>query len=47
MVKSPDDLLDVFNEGTVNRHVGATDMNEQSSRSHSLFTITVESSEVG
>ncbi len=47
VVKNPNDLLDVFNEGTVNRHVGATDMNEQSSRSHSLFTITVESSEVG
>jgi len=47
MVKSPDDLMDVFNEGTVNRHVGATDMNEQSSRSHSLFTVTVESSEIG
>lgn len=28
VVKSPEDLLDVFNEGTVNRHVGATDMNE-------------------
>jgi len=27
-VKKPDDMMEVFNEGTVNRHVGATDMNE-------------------
>lgn len=44
VVKNPADLMDVFNEGTLNRHVGATNMNEQSSRSHSVFTITVESS---
>ena len=47
VVKTPDDMMDVFNEGQVNRHVGATSMNDESSRSHSLFTITVESSEVG
>lgn len=47
VVKSPDDMMEVFNEGQLNRHVGSTDMNEQSSRSHSIFTITVESSEVG
>jgi kinesin family protein 3/17 len=44
VVKSPADLMDVFNEGNLNRHVGATNMNEHSSRSHSVFTITVESS---
>lgn len=38
-------MMDVFNEGNLNRHVGATMMNEHSSRSHSVFTITVESSE--
>ena len=27
--------------------VGATDMNEQSSRSHAIFTITIERSEKG
>ena len=27
--------------------VGATDMNEQSSRSHAIFTITIECSEKG
>lgn len=47
VVKTPKDLMDVFNEGNLNRHVGATNMNEQSSRSHSVFTITVESSYIG
>jgi kinesin family protein 3/17 len=47
VVKSPDDMMEVFNEGTVNRHVRATNMNEMSSRSHSIFTITIESSEIG
>jgi len=47
VVKTPQDLMDVFNEGNLNRHVGATNMNEHSSRSHSVFTITVESSMMG
>jgi len=38
--------MDVFVEGNANRHVGATNMNEHSSRSHSVFTITIESSQV-
>ena len=46
VVKTPKDLMDVFNEGNLNRHVGTTNMNEHSSRSHSVFTITVESSEL-
>ena len=46
VVKTPADLMDVFNEGNLNRHVGATAMNADSSRSHSVFTITVESSQV-
>ena len=44
VVKNPNDLNDVFDEGNLNRHVAATNMNEHSSRSHSVFTITVESS---
>lgn len=47
VVKSPENMMEIFNEGQLNRHVGATDMNEHSSRSHSLFTITIESSEIG
>ena len=46
VVKKPDDMMKVFLEGNVNRHVGQTNMNEHSSRSHSVFTITVESSEM-
>lgn len=46
VVKTPSDLMDVFVEGNANRHVGATNMNEHSSRSHSVFTITIESSQV-
>jgi kinesin family protein 3/17 len=37
-------MLKVFEEGSMMRHVGQTAMNEQSSRSHAVFTITVESS---
>ena len=44
VVKSPADMTKVFDEGTMNRHVAATAMNEHSSRSHSVFTIIVESS---
>lgn len=46
VVKTPSDLMDVFTEGNLNRHVGATAMNADSSRSHSVFTITLESSEL-
>jgi hypothetical protein len=46
VVKNPDDMMKIFQEGNLNRHVGRTNMNEHSSRSHSVFTITIESSEV-
>lgn len=46
VVKNPEDMMSIFQEGNLNRHVGKTNMNEHSSRSHSVFTITVESSEV-
>ncbi len=46
VVKTTSDMLKVFEEGNLQRHVGATNMNEHSSRSHSVFTITVESSEM-
>lgn len=46
VVKNPDDMMKIFQEGNLNRHVGKTNMNEHSSRSHSVFTITIESSEV-
>ena len=46
VVKNPDDMMKVFDQGNIMRHTGATNMNEHSSRSHSVFTITVESSEM-
>lgn len=33
--------------GNRNRAIGATAMNAESSRSHAIFSITVESSEIG
>ena len=45
--KSADEIRKIMNIGSKNRSVGATAMNEQSSRSHSLFQITVERSEIG
>lgn len=40
---SPTELMDLFNEGNLMRHTGATKMNAESSRSHSIFAIMVES----
>ncbi|KAI6177620.1 Kinesin-like protein [Aphelenchoides bicaudatus] len=44
-VSSADHMFKIMQFGNINRHVGATNMNEQSSRSHALFTITLECSE--
>ena len=41
-VFSSSDLFDLFNRGNVERHTGATKMNAESSRSHSIFSIMVE-----
>merc|ERR1712227_35124 len=40
-VVSPDDVMDVVDEGKGNRSVATTNMNEHSSRSHSIFLIQV------
>jgi len=45
VVRSPEDMMKIFSDGNINRHVGATKMNDKSSRSHSVFTITLESQE--
>jgi len=44
-VSCPSELLTVLNVGNKNRTVGATKMNQDSSRSHSIFMITVESAD--
>jgi kinesin family protein 3/17 len=44
VMHSTQDLLALLNYGSKQRAVGATNMNEKSSRSHSIFNIRVESS---
>ncbi|KAH3886113.1 hypothetical protein DPMN_010114 [Dreissena polymorpha] len=36
-----DDVMSLLESGSAARHTGATNMNEHSSRSHSIFTITI------
>lgn len=38
---SAEDLLELFTKGNAERHTGATNMNAESSRSHSIFSIMV------
>lgn len=40
--KNVQEILKVMQEGNKNRTIAATDMNEHSSRSHAIFTVTVE-----
>lgn len=46
-VKGVSEIKEVMTIGMKNRSVGETLMNNESSRSHSLFTITIERSEIG
>lgn len=39
---SPLELMELFRAGNAERHVGATKMNAESSRSHSIFAVMVE-----
>ncbi|XP_042903469.1 kinesin heavy chain-like [Parasteatoda tepidariorum] len=41
-VTCPDDVIKIMKEGKLNRHVAVTNMNEHSSRSHSVFLINVK-----
>nr|CAD2146819.1 unnamed protein product [Meloidogyne enterolobii] len=45
-VSSADQCMRIMQLGNANRHTGKTSMNEQSSRSHAIFTITIECSEI-
>lgn len=45
VVHSPQELDKWMTIGNKNRSVGATQMNEHSSRSHAIFTITIERSD--
>ena len=42
-VQSAEELMTLFDAGNAERHTGATKMNAESSRSHSIFSICVES----
>ncbi|KAG1664913.1 Kinesin heavy chain [Nymphon striatum] len=41
-VSSPEEVMDAIEEGKANRHIAVTNMNEHSSRSHSVFLINVK-----
>ena len=42
VVKSVEDLMKIFNAGEKKRSVGSTKMNDRSSRSHAILSITLE-----
>jgi kinesin family protein 15 len=42
-VTSAEETYALFTRGSHNRHVGMTEMNRESSRSHAVFTISLES----
>lgn len=43
-VSSPGEAMNVLALGAKNRHVGSTAMNRESSRSHAVFTLTIDTS---
>ncbi|RLU20803.1 hypothetical protein DMN91_007417 [Ooceraea biroi] len=45
VANSPENVMIIMNEGNTNRRIGKTNMNECSSRSHTIFRITIESRE--
>lgn len=47
VAKNATDMQQFLAQGKVNRHVGSTAMNDDSSRSHSIFTIFVECKQTG
>ncbi|BFZ03932.1 hypothetical protein BsWGS_06970 [Bradybaena similaris] len=47
VTKSVKEIEHVMNVGNSNRSVGATNMNEHSSRSHAIFIVTIECSQEG
>ena len=43
LVGRSEEIMDLLNKGSKSRHVGSTFYNETSSRSHSVFTMNIES----
>lgn len=46
MIQSVKELLEKLEQGRQSRHVAETNMNKESSRSHCIFSVTVEASEI-
>lgn len=42
-VHNNDDIVSIFRKGIRNRHISCTNMNKESSRSHAVLTLTIES----
>lgn len=47
VVKTSDEVIDCIKQGESNRHISATDYNQRSSRSHTIFQLIIESSSKG
>ncbi|CEP09806.1 hypothetical protein [Parasitella parasitica] len=47
IVKTSKEVMDCIREGEGNRHISATDYNEHSSRSHTIFQLVIESRSKG
>ena len=47
VVLSPQQVIALLKAGEAQRHVGATDMNDKSSRAHTLFKLIIESKKAG
>ncbi|EDV22383.1 uncharacterized protein TRIADDRAFT_3836, partial [Trichoplax adhaerens] len=45
IVNSPSQILTIMTQGETHRHTGGTNMNERSSRSHTIFRMIIESRE--
>jgi len=43
IITSSEEAIEILKRGASNRHIGATNMNSESSRSHSVFSMTLES----
>ncbi|ORY99491.1 P-loop containing nucleoside triphosphate hydrolase protein, partial [Lobosporangium transversale] len=42
-IHSPEDAYKLFEQGSANRHISATSMNRESSRSHTVLMLTIQS----
>lgn len=47
IVKTAQEVMNCIKEGEGNRHISATDYNEHSSRSHTIFQLVIESRSKG